>query len=127
MCSPANSKFVSEKGGMISITVKDGDPHRAAEIANAYVDELHDINSRLVIGEAAREKNFFLQQLAHEKDRLTDAEIALKQTEEATGAIAPTGQTGWSFRRWRSCRRRSSRVKCSWTPYVRHRRSKIPM
>ncbi len=24
----ANSKFVSEKGGMISITVKDGDPHR---------------------------------------------------------------------------------------------------
>ena len=42
-----NSKFVSEKGGMISITVKDGDPHRAAQIANAYVDELHDINSRL--------------------------------------------------------------------------------
>ena len=42
-----NSKFVSEKGGMISITVKDGDPHRAAQIANAYVDELHNINSRL--------------------------------------------------------------------------------
>ena len=77
-----NSKFVSEKGGMISITVKDGDPHRAAQIANAYVDELHDINSRLIIGEASVRRHFFSQQLALEKDRLTDAEIALQQTEE---------------------------------------------
>jgi len=89
----ADSKFVSEKGGLISITVKDGDPHRAARIANDYVDELHDINSRLIIGEAAVRRNFFAQQLALEKDRLTDAEIALQQTEEATGAIAPAGQT----------------------------------
>jgi tyrosine-protein kinase Etk/Wzc len=89
-----NSKFVSEKGGMISITVKDEDPHRAAQIANAYVDELHNINSRLIIGEAGVRRNFFAQQLALEKDRLTDAEIALQQTEERTGAISPTGQTG---------------------------------
>jgi tyrosine-protein kinase Etk/Wzc len=90
----ANSKFVSEKGGMISITTKDGDPHRAADIANAYVDELHAINSRLVIGEASVRRNFFTQQLALEKDRLTDAEIALQQTEESTGAVSPMGQTG---------------------------------
>ena len=32
--------------------------------------------------------------MALEKDRLTDAEIALKETEEATGAVSPTGQTG---------------------------------
>jgi len=89
-----NSKFVSEKGGIISITTKDEDPHRAAAIANAYVDELHALNSHLVIGEAAVRRNFFSQQLAFEKDRLTEAEIALKQTEEATGAVAPTGQTG---------------------------------
>jgi tyrosine-protein kinase Etk/Wzc len=89
-----NSKFVSEKGGMISITVKDGDPHRSAAIANAYVDELHTLNSHLVIGEASVRRNFFSQQLALEKDRLTDAEIALKQTEESTGAVAPVGQTG---------------------------------
>ena len=89
----ADSKFVSEKGGLISITVKDGDPRRAAAIANAYVDELHDINSRLIIGEAAVRRNFFAQQLAIEKDRLTDAEIALQQAEESTGAISPSGQT----------------------------------
>jgi tyrosine-protein kinase Etk/Wzc len=88
-----NSKFVSEKGGMISLTIKDEDPRRAAQIANAYVDELHDINSRLIIGEASLRRNFFSQQLALEKDRLTDAEIALQQMEESTGAISPTGQT----------------------------------
>jgi uncharacterized protein involved in exopolysaccharide biosynthesis len=89
-----SSKFVSDKGGMISITVTDGDPHRAAAIANAYVDELHSINSHLVIGEASVRRLFFSQQLALEKDRLTDAEIALKQTEESTGAVSPAGQTG---------------------------------
>jgi tyrosine-protein kinase Etk/Wzc len=90
----SNSKFLSEKGSMISITVKDGDRYRAARLANAYVDELHDINSRLIIGEASLRRNFFAQQLALEKDRLTDAEISLQQTEETTGAIAPVGQTG---------------------------------
>lgn len=90
----ARSKFVSERGGMISITIKDQDPRRAADIANAYVDELHAINSRLVIGEAAVRRVFFSQQLALAKDRLTDAELALKQTEEKTGAVSPAGQTG---------------------------------
>jgi tyrosine-protein kinase Etk/Wzc len=90
----ANTKFLSQNGGLISIAVKDGDPHRAAQIANAYVDELHAINSRLVIGEAGVRRLFFSQQLALEKDRLTDAEIALKETEESTGAVSPSGQTG---------------------------------
>ncbi len=89
-----NSKFLSDKGGMIAIEVKDEDPHRAALIANTYVDELHSINSRLIIGEASVRRLFFSQQLALEKDRLTDAEIALKQTEEQTGAVNPSGQTG---------------------------------
>jgi tyrosine-protein kinase Etk/Wzc len=89
-----SSKFVSDKGGMISITIKDEDPHRAAQIANTYVEELHSINSRLVISEASVRRLFFSEQLALEKDRLTDAEIALKQTEEQTGAVSPAGQTG---------------------------------
>jgi tyrosine-protein kinase Etk/Wzc len=88
-----NSKFVSEKGGLISITVKDGDAKRAAAIANAYVDELHEINSHLIIGEAGVRMGFFEKQLAIEKDRLSDAEVALQEAEEKTGAISPAGQT----------------------------------
>jgi tyrosine-protein kinase Etk/Wzc len=89
-----STKFMSDKGGLITITVKDGDPHRAAQIANAYVDELHAINNHLMIGEASVRRAFFTQQLSLEKDRLTDAEIALKETEESTGAVSPSGQTG---------------------------------
>ncbi len=87
------SKFVSGKDNLISISVEDHDPHRAAAMANAYVSELHNLNDHLAITQASQRRVFFGQQLAQEKDRLADAEVALKQTEESTGAIAPNGQT----------------------------------
>jgi uncharacterized protein involved in exopolysaccharide biosynthesis len=62
-------------------------------MANAYVDELYKLNNRLAIGGAAQRRLFFERQLAQEKDRLADAEVAMKKTEEATGVIAPSGQT----------------------------------
>jgi tyrosine-protein kinase Etk/Wzc len=88
-----NAKFVAGKDGLISISFVDGDPRRAAAIANAYVDELYKLNNRLAIGEASQRRLFFEQQLAQEKDKLADAEVELKKTEEATGVIAPSGQT----------------------------------
>jgi uncharacterized protein involved in exopolysaccharide biosynthesis len=88
-----NAKFVAGKEGMISISFVDGDPRRAAAIANAYVDELYNLNTRLALGAASQRRLFFEQQLAQEKDKLADAEVALKVTEEATGVIAPSGQT----------------------------------
>jgi tyrosine-protein kinase Etk/Wzc len=88
-----SAKFVSEKDGMISISVNDHDPKRAAAMANAYVDELYAMNNRLALGGASQRRLFFEQQLAQEKDRLADAEVALAKTEEATGVIAPSGQT----------------------------------
>jgi tyrosine-protein kinase Etk/Wzc len=87
------SKFVAGKDGMISISVIDHDPHRAAAMANAYVDQLYGLNNRLALGAASQRRLFFEQQLAQEKDRLADAEVALKKTEESTGVIAPSGQT----------------------------------
>jgi uncharacterized protein involved in exopolysaccharide biosynthesis len=88
-----NSKFLAGKEGMISISVNDGDPHRAAAMANAYVDELYKLNNRLALSGAAQRRLFFEQQLTQEKDRLADAEVAMKKTEEQTGVIAPSGQT----------------------------------
>jgi tyrosine-protein kinase Etk/Wzc len=88
-----SAKFVAEKDGMISISVSDHDPRRAAAMANAYVDELYAINNRLALGGASQRRLFFEQQLAQEKDHLADAEVALTKTEETTGVIAPSGQT----------------------------------
>jgi tyrosine-protein kinase Etk/Wzc len=88
-----NAKFVANKDGMIDISVTDHDPRRAADMANAYVDELYRVNNRLALGGASQRRLFFEQQLGQEKDRVADAEVALKKTEEATGVIAPSGQT----------------------------------
>jgi len=88
-----HSAFAAGKDGMISISVTDHDPKRAAAFANAYVDELYRANNRLALGGAAQRRLFYEQQLAQEKDRLADSEVALKKTEEATGVIAPSGQT----------------------------------
>jgi tyrosine-protein kinase Etk/Wzc len=89
----SNSKFLAGKEGMITISVDDHDAHRAAAMANAYVDALYRLNNRLAVGGASQRRLFFEQQLAQEKDKLADAEVALKQTEESTGVIAPSGQT----------------------------------
>jgi tyrosine-protein kinase Etk/Wzc len=88
-----SAKFVVGKDGMISIEVTDNDKDRAAAMANAYVDELYKLNNHLALGGAAQKRLFFEQQLAQEKDHLADAEVALKQTQESTGIIAPGGQT----------------------------------
>jgi tyrosine-protein kinase Etk/Wzc len=88
----SHGKFVAGKDTLITITVVENDPHRAADLANAYLDALHEQNGRLALTESGQRRVFFEQQLAHEKDALADAEVDLKRTEEQTGMIAPTGQ-----------------------------------
>ncbi len=80
------------KDGLIHIAVKDSDPVRAAGLANAYVEQLHAMNAKLAIGEAAQRRLFFDQQLDKEKVALAEAEEALRKTEERTGVIQLTGQ-----------------------------------
>jgi tyrosine-protein kinase Etk/Wzc len=87
------AKFAAGKDGTISISVSDHDPRKAADMANAFAQELYDLNNRLALNGAAQRRLFFEQQLAQEKDRLADAEVDLKKTEESTGVIAPSGQT----------------------------------
>jgi len=87
-----SASFTSGKDSLITILVKDRDPHRAADIANAYVDELHEQNSRLALTDASQRRLFFEQKLNEEKDALANAEIALKATQQSTGLLAPAGQ-----------------------------------
>lgn len=75
------------KDGLITITLEDRDPKRAAELANGYVDEFRKLSASLAITEAARRRLFFEQQLQDAKDKLTEAEEAMKKTQEATGVL----------------------------------------
>ena len=87
------SKFGANKDGLISISVEDKSPKRSAALASGYIDELFRLNNRLAIGSASQRRQFFDQQLAAEKDRLADAEVALRETQEKTGVLTLSGQT----------------------------------
>jgi tyrosine-protein kinase Etk/Wzc len=86
------SNIASLKEGMIAISVEDTDPKVAAEMANAYVQELAALSQTLALTEAAQRRLFFEKQLDAAKDKLADAEVALRQVQEKTGMIQPAGQ-----------------------------------
>lgn len=88
-----NVIIISDKGGIISITVHDKDAQRAADIANGFVEELHKMNQHLGIAEAGQRRLFYEQQLAQERDALTAAEAEMLQTQQSSKMIAPESQT----------------------------------
>jgi capsule polysaccharide export protein KpsE/RkpR len=81
------SDIVSEKDGMISISVQDHEKWRATALANGYVDELRNLTKGLAITEASQRRLFYEEQLRQAKDELAAAEIALKQAQEKSGMI----------------------------------------
>jgi uncharacterized protein involved in exopolysaccharide biosynthesis len=80
------------KDGLIRLTVTDRDSHRAAEMADAWVEEYRRFTATLAITEASQRRLFYEQQLAGARDDLIHAEEAMKQTEQRTGVIDIEGQ-----------------------------------
>lgn len=83
-----------KKDGLISVKVADKDPKFAAELANAYVNELASLTQNLAITDAAQRRVFFEKQLKEAKDNLANAEVELRKTQEKTGLVQPSAQVG---------------------------------
>lgn len=83
----AITKITSEKDGTITIDVDDKDPKRAADLANAYVDELLKLTQVLAVTEASQRRLFFERQFAQAKDNLAKAEAAARQALEQGGLV----------------------------------------
>jgi tyrosine-protein kinase Etk/Wzc len=79
------------KSGLISISVVDKDPNRAAEIVGEYINALNKLSSRLAITDAQRRSLFFEQQVTETKENLNRAEEALKETQQKSGLVEPVG------------------------------------
>lgn len=88
----SHSTIDAGKDSLIRISVADRDPGRAAGMANAFVEELHQQNSSLALTESAQRRLFFEQQLETEKNALADAETALKNSEQRTGVLQVNSQ-----------------------------------
>jgi tyrosine-protein kinase Etk/Wzc len=82
-----------QKDGVISISVNDRDPQRAADLANGYVEELEKLTKTLNVTEAGKRRLFFEREVKMQNEELANAELALKQTQEKTGLILLDSQS----------------------------------
>jgi uncharacterized protein involved in exopolysaccharide biosynthesis len=67
-----------KKDGLISVEVEDESPQRAADMANAYIEELKLMSSTLAITEAQQRRAFFEGQLATARVSLAWAQAELQ-------------------------------------------------
>ena len=86
------ARFRTDKGGVIVVSVEDEDPKRAAEIANAYIDELFKVNSGMALTDISQRRLFFERQLALAKDSLDKAEISAREALERRGVASVNNQ-----------------------------------
>jgi len=71
------TSVTSSKDGLITVEVDDRDPTRAAEIANAYIEELSSLTGRLALTEAQQRRTFFEKQLHEANANLKKAQAEL--------------------------------------------------
>jgi uncharacterized protein involved in exopolysaccharide biosynthesis len=86
------SRIDAGDDGLITIAVTARNPRQAADLANAYVDELHSLNDRLAISEASQRRLFYQQKLDAEREALSQAELALQQVQQKSGLVRPDAQ-----------------------------------
>ena len=76
-----------KKDGLISVEVEDESPQRAADMANAYVEELKLMSSTLAISEAQQRRAFFEGQLATARASLARAQAELQASGISESAL----------------------------------------
>lgn len=81
-----------KKDGVLSISVDDKDPKRAAAMANAYVDELGKLAAGLSMTGAGKNRSFLEGRLVAAKADLAQAEEALKVFQSKYKAVSVTDQ-----------------------------------
>jgi capsule polysaccharide export protein KpsE/RkpR len=90
----AKYTYISEdrKSGVITITVTDRDPHRAAQLAQAYVEELDRLVAQVSTSSARRERVFIEQRLQAVKIDLDRASKQFSEYASKNTAIDITAQ-----------------------------------
>lgn len=81
-----------KNSGLVTVKVDDRDPKRAAEMANAFIEELKRLAGGLAITEAAQRRLFFEEQLKDVKASLSKAEEDIRGFQETTGALQVDAQ-----------------------------------
>lgn len=81
------------KTGIITIGYKDKNPVKSAQIANAFVKALSDLNNRLAITKASIDRKFFENELKKAYTKMVEAEKNVEMFQKKTGVIELSEQT----------------------------------
>ena len=79
--------------GIVSIAWLDEDPQRAADIANAFVDQLQLKLHDMAFNQAQETRMFFEDQLVQAQQELSEAETAMMKYQQSSGVLALESQT----------------------------------
>jgi len=82
------TSFRIDETGVVVISVKDRDPHRASEIANGYVDELDKFNREIRMTKGRRMRMFIEGRLQQENVVLAEAEEKFGEYQRENKAVA---------------------------------------
>jgi capsule polysaccharide export protein KpsE/RkpR len=82
-----------KKSGVISINVEDSDPHRARDLAQAYLDELNLLVNRTATSSARQERIFIEQRLDGAQKGLENAQKEMSEFSSTHTAIDIKEQT----------------------------------
>ena len=74
-----------KKSGLISIEATDKDPVFAAQLANIYIDELHNLLGRLAVTDAQQRRVFYEDQIKKTQTEFANAEARFRQSNEKSG------------------------------------------
>ena len=88
----ASTAITAGKDGIITIEVDDASPQRAADMANAYVDELLKLTTVLAVTEASQRRLFFERQLELAKASLIKAQTEARRALQQGGLVAVDAQ-----------------------------------
>jgi uncharacterized protein involved in exopolysaccharide biosynthesis len=93
----SRTRLLTQREGLIRVTVSDTDKQRAADLANDYLHQLDALNYQLVLSSISAERAYLERELVKEKDALADAEVALKQVQETSSGVAPEAEANAGF------------------------------
>ena len=84
---------IDRSSGIVSIAYLDTDPQTAADIANAFVEQLQIKLRELSVLEVQEKRVFFEEQLRQAQQQLSEAENAMMKYQQDSGVLALGAQT----------------------------------
>ena len=77
--------LADKKSGLILIDAQDKDPEFAAQLANAQVNQLNVILSRLTVTEAQQRRSYYEQQIVKTQTKIPQLELEFKDAQKSSG------------------------------------------